>query len=180
VAAERTFSLGPADLTTELNFQNRQNVTHLLVARFTGDVGDDLDENDDGVLDERPWTGILDVVGVVISLDRGAFYGTTVVWPVAEFETVHIFRCAPDRVWGAGIPDPGVGEDTPGGANPECGFVQQREDLNGDGNVDGGDLLVMLASWGWCDGPCQADLDGDGSVGITDVLKLLAAMVPAP
>ncbi|MHC4220542.1 MAG: hypothetical protein ACYSU7_19055, partial [Planctomycetota bacterium] len=53
VAAQPGFSLGDADLTTELNFQNRKNVTHILVAGFTGELGDDLDENDDGILDER-------------------------------------------------------------------------------------------------------------------------------
>ncbi len=31
VAAESTFTLGTADLTTNLNFENSDNVTHLLV-----------------------------------------------------------------------------------------------------------------------------------------------------
>ena len=47
-------------------------------------------------------------------------------------------------------------------------------DLDGDGFVGGGDLAVMLASWGSCSG-CPADLDGDGSVGGGDLATLLAS-----
>ena len=49
VAAESTFTLGSADLTTDLAFENSDNVTHLLVEGFTGAAGDDLDTDDDGV-----------------------------------------------------------------------------------------------------------------------------------
>ncbi len=47
-------------------------------------------------------------------------------------------------------------------------------DLDGDGLVGGGDLAIMLASWGSCGG-CPADLDGDGAVGGGDLASLLAA-----
>ena len=47
-------------------------------------------------------------------------------------------------------------------------------DLDGDGAVGGGDLAILLASWGAC-GSCVADLDGDGSVGGGDLAMLLAA-----
>jgi murein tripeptide amidase MpaA len=50
-------------------------------------------------------------------------------------------------------------------------------DLNGDGSVGIGDLLMLLAEWGPCPDPpaeCPADLDGDGNVGINDLLILLA------
>jgi hypothetical protein len=50
-------------------------------------------------------------------------------------------------------------------------------DLNGDGVVGIGDLLILLANWGPCPDPpdpCVGDLDGDGNVGITDLLMLLA------
>ncbi len=49
-------------------------------------------------------------------------------------------------------------------------------DLDGDGSVGIGDLLVLLASWGACPDPpdpCPADLDGNGVVGVTDLLLLL-------
>ncbi|MCG8407434.1 MAG: dockerin type I domain-containing protein [Phycisphaerales bacterium] len=52
-------------------------------------------------------------------------------------------------------------------------------DLNGDGEVEVGDLLELIAAWGdpGCGGtiPCCADLDGDGNVSVTDLLALIAA-----
>lgn len=46
-------------------------------------------------------------------------------------------------------------------------------DTNGDGRVDLGDLLAILASWGDCRG-CPTDLDADGVVGFADLLIVLA------
>ena len=45
VAAEPTFTLGVANLqdTDLLDFENGNNVTHMLVTGFTGAIGDDLD-----------------------------------------------------------------------------------------------------------------------------------------
>lgn len=51
-------------------------------------------------------------------------------------------------------------------------------DLDGDGTVGFGDLLVLLSAWGDCPGggaPCPADLDGGGSVDFADVLILLSS-----
>jgi hypothetical protein len=50
-------------------------------------------------------------------------------------------------------------------------------DLDGDGQVGIGDLLIMLAAWG-TSGP--GDLDGSGAVGITDLLSLLKSWGPCP
>ena len=50
-------------------------------------------------------------------------------------------------------------------------------DLNGDGVVGVGDLLILFAEWGPCPGapdPCPADLDDDGFVGIGDMLFMFA------
>jgi hypothetical protein len=56
--------------------------------------------------------------------------------------------------------------------------ASRAADLDGDGIVGIGDLLMMLASWGPCVRPCiascPADLDGDCEVGIGDLLTLLA------
>ncbi len=49
-------------------------------------------------------------------------------------------------------------------------------DLNLDGVVDGGDLLILLGSWGPCPPPpfdCPADLDLDDTVGPSDLIILL-------
>ncbi|MBC03364.1 MAG: hypothetical protein CMJ34_08700 [Phycisphaerae bacterium] len=47
-------------------------------------------------------------------------------------------------------------------------------DLNGDGLVDGGDLGLVLGSWGPCRG-CVADLDGNGIVDGGDLGLILGA-----
>lgn len=47
-------------------------------------------------------------------------------------------------------------------------------DLNGDGLVNGGDLGILLASWGRCPAPCPPDLDQDGIVGGGDLGLLLS------
>jgi hypothetical protein len=49
-------------------------------------------------------------------------------------------------------------------------------DLNGDGVVDGSDLLILLSEWGKCKDPddCPADLNGDGTVDGSDLLILLS------
>ena len=45
-------------------------------------------------------------------------------------------------------------------------------DIDGNGIVEVGDLLILLANWGPCAG-CQTDLNGDGSVDILDLLIVL-------
>jgi hypothetical protein len=46
-------------------------------------------------------------------------------------------------------------------------------DLDGDGLVSTGDLLMLLGMWGACDSDCPADLNGDRVVGTADLLLLL-------
>ncbi len=54
--------------------------------------------------------------------------------------------------------------------------VYAPADIDRNGLVGIGDLLILLAAWGPCAdcGDCPADLDGDCAVGITDLLALLA------
>jgi hypothetical protein len=47
-------------------------------------------------------------------------------------------------------------------------------DLDGNGIVGFGDLVIVLSSWGACGDPCDADLDGDGIVGFVDMLMILS------
>jgi hypothetical protein len=54
------------------------------------------------------------------------------------------------------------------------GPVGPDADLDGDGDVDGADLGVLLGSWGPCGG-CPADLNGDGVVDGADLGQLLGA-----
>jgi hypothetical protein len=46
-------------------------------------------------------------------------------------------------------------------------------DLDGDGNVDSDDVMLLIADWGM--GGSNADLDGDGTVDVDDLLILLAS-----
>ena len=50
-----------------------------------------------------------------------------------------------------------------------------ESDINGDGQSDVGDLLIILADWGVCGLNCPADIDGSGAVDVGDILVLLAA-----
>ncbi|MEL6456991.1 MAG: ExeM/NucH family extracellular endonuclease [Cyanobacteria bacterium J06621_15] len=143
--AESTFTLGTADLTTNLNFENSDNVTHLLVEGFTGANGDDLDTNDDGVLDTTPWTSIVDSVGVIETSGSGEqIYSTTTVGPGASG---HIFR-SPDGTgsWNIGQDSTTGGSDTPGAANatPSSGGgggvtvpgITKIHDVQGSGTIN--------------------------------------------
>ena len=53
-------------------------------------------------------------------------------------------------------------------------------DINGDGEVNVSDLLMLLASWGPCPVPCPPDINFDGVVNVSDLLELLAAWGPCP
>lgn len=103
VIAEGTFTLGAADFTTNLNFENSDNVTHMLVSGFSGADGQDLDTDDDGILDVTPWTSIVDGVGLVRELnpptvtefDYSASLGLPGVGPDGTFVPGTVMR-APD------------------------------------------------------------------------------------
>ena len=47
-------------------------------------------------------------------------------------------------------------------------------DLDGDGDVDHGDLGILLADWGCTGGNCPGDCDGDGDTDHADLGVLLA------
>ncbi|MCA9973143.1 MAG: DUF11 domain-containing protein [Anaerolineales bacterium] len=122
VAAESTFSLGTADLTTSINFENSDNLTHLLVTGFTGADGNDLDTNDDGVLDVTPWAGIVDLIATIEEQNPPSgteyHYGPPTVGPDGTFAPGHAFYCPAG--WQIGVFDPLGGDDTPGAANAPC------------------------------------------------------------
>lgn len=51
-------------------------------------------------------------------------------------------------------------------------------DIDGNGAVDFGDVLAVLAAWGNAGGP--EDVDGSGTVGFGDILLILASWGPCP
>ncbi len=124
VAAESTFTLGTANLTTTVNFENSDNVTHMLVSGFTGANGDDLDTDDDGVLDVTPWTSIVDVVALIEEANPPTgtefHYGGPICGPDGSFTPGHFFRETNGGGlihFAVGAFDPTGGQDTPGAAN---------------------------------------------------------------
>lgn len=88
------FPGGTVDVTfgTLLNFENTDNVTHLLVSEFTGALANDLDTNDDGVLDSTPWTAIIDSVALTTGVAGDLMYSSTIVGPDGAFVPGHIYR----------------------------------------------------------------------------------------
>ncbi len=121
LVSETTFTLGTADLmvgAAGLNFENTDNLTHLLVQGFTGANGTDLDTNDDGTLDSTPWASIVDSVALVGTAPSEPVYSSTVVGPDGTFVPGHVYDCADG--WLIGPFDPAVGDDTPGADNSVC------------------------------------------------------------
>ena len=118
-ASESSFTLATSDLITRIDFENSDNVTHLLVRNFTGVRGDDLDSNDDGVLDVTPWSEIIDSIALVETPTSGdKFYGDTTIGPDGTFVPGHIYRQQDiTGAWTIGSFDPNGGLDTPGYAN---------------------------------------------------------------
>ncbi|MFQ5349222.1 MAG: hypothetical protein ACE5EG_02130, partial [Thermoanaerobaculia bacterium] len=183
VAGESTFSLGTADLTTTLNFENSDNVSHLLVRDFSGASNQDLDIDDDGVLDSTPWTELLDCVALIESPGSGdQTYCTTSVGPDGSFGPGHAFFCpAGWQIGGFGLGT----DDTPGAANvcplpdPGAALSEIRIDQPGSDNDEYFELT----------GDPGAALDGlaylvigDGTGGsgvIEEVTDLAGQSVPA-
>ncbi|MFQ5423805.1 MAG: hypothetical protein ACE5F9_07475 [Phycisphaerae bacterium] len=123
VFAESTFSLGTADFTAVFNFENSDNVTHVLVSGFTGMDTQDLDVNDDGTLDIMPWTAVVDSIGLVETVGTGdLLYSANLVGPDVTFVPGHVFRF-PDSTGGWNIGQFSLTAvpafDTPGAANVE-------------------------------------------------------------
>jgi MYXO-CTERM domain-containing protein len=164
VGAESTFSLGTADATYTLNFENDDTVTHLLVRNFTGADGQDLDTNDDGLLDLLPWGQVVDVVSIIDDASTD--------FPYATFQQVgpdpasmsgtpfHVQRC-PDLFGPWVIADPVVGAgDTPAttlNACPVCG----------DGATTYPETCDDSGESAACDADCTDATCGDGTLNAT-------------
>ena len=107
-----------------MNFEQSDNVTHLLVIGFTGSNGLDLDTDDDGNLDITPWSSVVDVVSLIkegnppssTEFSYAGVLGGDGVGPDGSNTPSHIFRDAMGD-WQIGESDVAVGSDSPGAAN---------------------------------------------------------------
>ena len=120
LVSESTFSLGSSvDYFTSLNFENSDNVTHMLVKGFSSSIGSDLDTDDDGVLDVTPWTGVIDKVALILEENPPTsteyHYGPPTVGPDGTYVPGHVLRC--EEGWRIGQFDTAAGDDTPKAAN---------------------------------------------------------------
>lgn len=102
-----------------LNFEDNDNVTHLLVRGCEASLGADLDVDDDGRLDSRPWQSVVDGVALSEGVDPDCagnerIYASAIVQPSGAFSAGHAMRC--DDEWIAGAFEwPGL--STPGAPN---------------------------------------------------------------
>jgi hypothetical protein len=104
------------DVELTLNFENSDNVTHLLVSGFSGANGDDLDTDDDSVLDSTPWTSVVDCVALIETVESGDHvYCDVQVGPDGAFVPGQVFHCT--NGWNIGAFADLCIVDTPGEAN---------------------------------------------------------------
>lgn len=100
-----------------LNAQlENSSMTLLLVSFFTGNLGDDLDTNDDGTFDAQPWFAILDSVGVD---EGGVIYSSTHLTP--NYDGINFL--------------PGGASRIPNGTDTDTTGDWVRNDWNGEGFV---------------------------------------------
>lgn len=89
--AEATFGVAGDQAIADNTFTNASR-TYLLVAGFSGAVGDDLDTDDNGTLDVTPWSSRAD--GLALVADDGPLtYAEVVLGPDAQFLAPGGLRC---------------------------------------------------------------------------------------
>jgi hypothetical protein len=167
--AESSFSLGSIpDRVASLNFENGDNVTHLLVSGYEAGPGVDLDADDDGVLDEHTWSAIEDCVAIIDDSTSGdQTYCSTAVGPDGGSAPFHVFR---DGGWQIGARDPTVGADTPGAA--PSGLPIKVDDFQA--LVDGASLRLRWRALGELDITAfrvtRRGHDADETIGWVDIV----------
>ncbi|NJL83222.1 MAG: hypothetical protein HC890_10195 [Chloroflexaceae bacterium] len=136
--SDREFGAG------NLNFENDQNATHLLVSGFTGfdtpgNSDQDLDTNDDGILDSEPWEAILDSVAFINTAGSGnQVYSSVTVGPDPTTGAPGLIFRLPDVTGNFQIGEFAFGvQDTPGATNLSDATLVNATipEIQGDGFV---------------------------------------------
>lgn len=192
LCTEPTFTLRPSvdvDLMVPngvLNFENDDNVTHMLVKGFTGAIDQDLDTNDDGVLDVEPWSVVLDKVALIRQQNPPTstewHYGPPTVGPVGGTSPGHVALCpSSPPEWRVEGFDPAFGDDTPGEANPPiCGCAGCLGDMDGDGFLNALDVQNFAAALLSPNPDGCADINQDAMVDLDDILPFVDRIIEAP
>ena len=102
VHKEGTVGACTYDVDLTMNFENSDNVTHMLVIGFTGALDDDLDTDDDGILDITPWTSMEDCLALIESVGSGdlVYCDLNQVGPDGTFVPAHALKCG--DMWAIG------------------------------------------------------------------------------
>jgi len=170
IAEDGLLSIGKAEMTIGipdviidgLNFENSDNVTHLLVSGLTAVLDQDLDIEDDGVLDATFWSELADGVALLEVGYEGEvldlLYHDVVLGPVGEYAPSHVFRCPDAGDWNLGVWG-NLALDTPGELNM-CGL----DDLDGDGVFDLVDNCYLY-------NPDQTDCNSNGVGDACDIYE---------
>jgi hypothetical protein len=128
LAVEATYTAAcgdVADLVADINFENSDNVTHMLVTNFTGAPGDDVDIDEDGVIENPLWDSIVDCIALIETPGTGEFtYCGNTVGPDGTYAVAHAVVC--DGYWNVGAFDLCV-LDTPGFPNVDACVVSTEE-----------------------------------------------------
>jgi len=191
LVAENTYTLTDpettVDLITGLNFENDDNVTHLLVEDFDSEAAlaadDDLDTNDDGILDVTPWSRVLDKVALIRQPNPPETteyaYGPPYVGPAGGDTPGHIALCPTiPPEWRIEAFDPLAGDDTPGMANPAvCSCAGCLGDMDPNLVLDGRDILPFVEAVLGMSGDGCADINLDASVDNDDVMPFATLLV---
>ena len=156
LALESIF-VGPAsssaDLTIDLNFENSDNMSHILVSGFTGLDGDLVDSDQDGILDAvLPWASIVDGLALEelqnsTEADYSAQLGIPLMPASVSGESIqHVYRSVDGAgVWNAGNVELGAQAETIGRSNVLPPWADA--DINNDGFVGIADLNIVLGNW---------------------------------
>ena len=143
----------------DLQFEGSDNVTHMLVAGYSGVLNQDLDTDDDGVLDTLAWTEVVDAVSV---LESSTIPPTNTEWAYAEasvgpdgiYMPGHVYRCEPEGEWTVGSFFPADNQtDTPGTDNPDCQVCGNQ----GSGNCFDVTNNIGCEDFDCCENVCSVD-----------------------
>lgn len=108
----------PDQITTNF-FVGGATPTHMLVRDFTGALDDDLDSDNDGTLDVRPWSTLEDCVTLMGPPEReGHVYCDTTTGPDGDFIPAHNYLCSTGWRIGSFFD---FSFDTPSERNDDCG-----------------------------------------------------------
>lgn len=187
LAAELTFGIpASVDFTTNLNFENDDNVTHMLVKGFTGTLNQDLDVDNDGVLDMTPWTTLLDKVALISEPNPPAttefHYGPPIVGPAGGTSPGHVALCpSMPPEWRIEAFDPESGGDTPGEPNPAvCSCAGCLGDMDVNGTLNALDVQGFAAAVVGMSGNGCADINQDNVVDVNDIVPFVDRILAAP